>query len=273
MASFQEYKRRSLIPVAGLGLAAYFLFFYLPLARRAENLAVPLQKAWNRLAICIEQTNATTIDFLQLTNQLSETRQAIALLENTRKEAAARLELSPELQNKLTAPFQLVDYQNERSKQMDELDRQAKEQKISVDPAVFAGFPEHTADTPEPALLWPALSMTDDLLDTALRCKVIAIHSLEVPLALTNSVNSDATGRWSEIPIQIEFTAPAQNAARLIQSLPLRAQEIRTAGLPEAAPQKAPLFIDRLVIRKQTPQKQDEVRVWLRAVGFVLRES
>jgi len=273
MAFFQEYRRRAVIPIAGLGLAAYFFLFYLPLARRAEKLEGPLSKAWSRLAAGLEQTNATSIDFQQLTNQLSDTRQAIALLENTRKEAAARLELSPALQNKMTAPFQLVDYQNERSKQMDDLDRHAKEQKISIDPAVFAGFPQHTADTPEPALLWPALSMTDDLLDTALRCKVTAIHSLEVPLALTNSPGADVAGRWSEIPIQIEFTAPAENTTKLIQSLPLRAAEIRAAGLPEASPRKAPLFIDRLVIRKQTPEKQDEVRVWLRAVGFVLRES
>jgi len=274
MHALHEYKRRAAIPVAGLALAAYFFLFYLPLARRADNLAGPLHKAWDRLATSIEQTNATIIDFQQLTNQLSDTRQALALLENTKKEAAGRLELSPSLQNKLTTPFQLIDYQNERSKQMDELDRQAKEQKTSIDPAVFAGFPEHTADTVEPVLLWPALSMTYDLLDMALKCKVAAVHSLEVPLGITNSLASaDPAGRWSEIPIQIEFSAPAENAAKLIQSLPMRAEEIRAAGLPEAPAGKTPLFIDRLVIRKQTPEKQDEVRVWVRVVGFVLRDS
>ena len=272
MGSLKEYGRRTLIPLAGLGMAAYFFLFYLPLARRAESLAGPLHNAWGRLAAALEQTNATTIDFLQLSNQLSETRQAIGLFENTKKEAATRLGLSQGLQDQLTAPFQLVDYQNERSKQMDDLDRQAKEQKVSIDSAVFAGFPEHTADTPEPALLWPALSMTAGLLDTALRCKVSAIHSLEVPLALTNSPGVDLIGRWSQIPIELEFTASAQDATKLIQSLPLCAAEMGAAGLPPAAPQKAPLFIDRLVIRKQTPEKPDEVRVWLRAVGFVLRE-
>jgi hypothetical protein len=272
MRFWQEYKRLA-IPAAGIGLAAYFALFYLPLARRAQNLEGPLRKSWYRLASAIEQTNATSIDFLQLTNQLSETRQAIALLENTKKEAAARLELSPALQSKLTTPFQLVDYQNERSKQMDDLEQRAKEQKTLIDPAVFAGFPEHTADTTEPELLWPALSMTDDLLDTALRCKVVAIHSLQVPLELTNSPAADSPGRWSEIPIEIEFSAEAANATRLLQSLPLRAEEIRTAGLPEATAHKTPLFIDRLVIRKQTPEHQDEVRVWVRVVGFVLRDS
>jgi hypothetical protein len=258
--------------VAGLALIAYFLLFYLPLSRRAKSLEEPLQTAWRKLIVSLDQTNATSIDFLQLTNQLSETRQALTVVETTKREAAARLELSPALQAKLTAPFQLVDYENERSKQMDALERKAKEQKINLDLAVFAGFPEHTADTPEPSLLWPALALTDDLLNTAVRCKVTTIHSLEVPLALTNSSVPDAARHWSEIPIQLEFTATADSAVKLIQSLPLRAPEMGAAGLPDAPQQKAPLFIDRLVIRKQSPEKPDEVRVWLRAVGFILYE-
>ena len=273
MALIHEYKPPMLLPIAGLLLVGYVILIYIPLSRRAKSQEEPVQKAWHKLALSLEQTNSTSIDFLQLTNQLTETRQALAILENVKKETAVRLGLSSNLQEKLMAPFQLVDYQNERSKQMDELERQAREQKITVDPAVFAGFPEHTADIPEPALLWPALSLTDDLLNTVVRCKVTAIHSLEVPLALDNFPGSDAVGRWSEIPIQVEFTAAAEQAAKVIESLPLRAQEIKAAGLPEPAQPKAPMFIDRLVIRKQSPEKQDEVRVWLRAVGFVLREQ
>ena len=273
MASLQNYRRFGLLPLAGLVLAAYYLFYYLPLARRVNNLDVPLQTAWRKLSLSLDQTNATTIDFLQLSNQLSETRQALTILDTTKKEAATRLQLSEALQNKLNAPFQLVDYENERSKKMDELDRRAKEQKTTVDAAVYAGFPEHTADTTEPVLLWPALSLTDDLLQTAVRCKVTAIHSLDVPVALTNSPSSDSGVRWSEIPLQLEFTAAADNALKFIRSLPLRAEEARAAGLTEVSPEKAPLLIERLMIRKQTPERQDEVRVWLRVVGFVLREQ
>jgi hypothetical protein len=272
MASFHEYRRRSLLPLAGLVLAAYYLFVFLPLARRADSLEEPLQKAWRRLAVSLDQTNATMIDFLHITNQLNETQQALAIFQNAKEKAAARLELAPALRARLNASFQLVDFENERSKQLDQLDQQAKAQKISVDYAVFAGFPVHTADIQEPALLWAALAFTDDLLDTAVRCKVAAIHSLEVPLALTNSPSFEAGQRWAEIPMQIEFTAAADNAVKLFQSLPLRAEEIRAARLPEAATEKAPLFIDRLIIKKQSPEKLDEVRVWLRVVGYVLRE-
>ena len=272
MSSFREIRRRCILPLAGLGLALFYLLGFMPLARRASNLDAPLDSAWRKLAASLEQTNAMTIDFLHITNQLIETQQALAVLEETKKKAATRLELSESLRGRLNAPFQLVDYQNERSKQIDNLDQMARQQQIAVDPAVYTGFPEHTIEIRDPALLWPALALTDDLLGTAVRSKVIAIHSLEVALDLTNAPPVDMPGRWTEIPIQMEFTASADSAAKVIQTLPLRADEIKSAGLPEAPQDKAPLFIDRLIIRKQTAEKLDEVRVWLRVVGFVLRE-
>jgi hypothetical protein len=272
VTAFREYQRRSLIPLAGLALISYYLLFYLPLARRAASLDDPLEKNWHKLAASLDQTNATALDLARLTNQLNETREALALVENTRKEAALRLELSASLRTKMAAPFQLVDYQNERNKQIEELNKQAKELKIEVDPTVFAGFPEHTIDTADPTLLWPALSLAEELLGTALRCKVKAIHSLEVPLANTNSPASEAYGRWDQIPLQIEFTAQADSATQFVQSLPLRAEELRGAGLPVPSTDKTPLFIDRLIIKKQSPGSPDEVRVWLQAIGFVFRE-
>ena len=271
---FQEYRRRSLIPLAVLGLAAYYLLIFLPLGRRAESLDAPLQKAWERLSISLDlnPTNTTAIDFLHITNQIKETRQALVILEHAKQQATARLQLAPPLRAKMSAPFQLVEYSSERSKQLEELSSLAKQQQVTVEPAVFAGFPEHTADVRQPALLWAALSAIDGLLRTAFQCKITAIHSLEVPLALTNAPPTNGLDRLAEIPLQIEFTASATNAIRFLQCLPLRAEEIRAAGLPEAPTNKPVLFVDRLVVRRQSPDKPDEVRLSLRAIGFALRE-
>jgi hypothetical protein len=156
---------------------------------------------------------------------------------------------------------------------MDRLEQAARQKKLALDPAVFAGFPEHTADIEEPALLWAALAFTDNLVDTAMDCNVSSIHSLEVPLTLTNAPGTEPPGRWAELPLQIELTASAENVARLLQSLPLRTDELSPAGLPDGPPGKLPLFIERLILRKESPEKLDEVRVWLRVVGFVSRES
>lgn len=269
---FSQYQRRGIVPLAGLVLAAYYLFVLLPLERRTGSLDEPLQKAWQKLTVSLDQTNATAVDFLYITNQLSETRQALQILENARQQATARLQLGAAVRAKMHADFALVEYENERSRQLEELGNLAKQQKVAVEPAVFASFPEHTADVKQPALLWAALSLTDALMQTALRCKVAAIHSLEVPPVLTNAPPTNSAERLTEIPLQLEFTASAASAVRLLQCLPLRADEIRAAALPEAPADKPPLFVDRLVVQKQSADKPDEVHVWLRALGFVLRE-
>ncbi|PWU18424.1 MAG: hypothetical protein C5B50_09105 [Verrucomicrobia bacterium] len=271
MASFQEYKRRSLVPLAGMGLAAYYLLVFLPIERRAEGLDAPLRQARKQLSMSMHQTNGG-FDFARLTNQLAETRCALDQLDNARQKVATRLEPGAVVRARMSSPFHYVEYENERSKLMESLGKMAKQQGVSLEPEVFAGFPEYTADMEQPSFLWAALALADNFVTCALQAKVSALHWLETPVALTNNPANEPPGHWTEIPLQVEFTASALNATRLIQSLPLRSDEIRAAGLPEAPPDKLPLFIERLVIRKQSPDKPDEVRVWLRLVGFVSRE-
>jgi hypothetical protein len=155
---------------------------------------------------------------------------------------------------------------------VDELTRLAKQKEVAVEAAVYFGLPEHTAEIRQPALLWPALAMTDGFMRTAIQCKVAAIHSLAVPLALTNFPAVNGTERLSEIFLQVEFTGPVSSVGKVIQSLPLRGEELRSAGMVDAPPDKPALFIDRLIIKKQTAEKPDEVRVWMRLIGFVLKE-
>lgn len=272
MASFNEYRRRSVVPLILAGLAAFYLLVFLPLDHKAKNLDEPLQKAWNRLATSLDKSNSPALDFSFVTNQFFETRQSLAKLSEATQEASARLELPGALQSRLTSPFQLVEYQNELSKEMDELDRRAKQQKVAVDPMVFAGFPEYTAAVEDPALLWAALFFTESVLDTAVRCQVESIHSLDVGLSLTNAPLSSPASRWAELPIRVEFSASAASAAAVIKSLPLRPNEIKAATLPECATNKVPLLVDRLIIRKEKPEKLDDVRVWIQVVGFVKRD-
>ena len=269
---FNERRRRSLLPLAALALTAAYLFVVMPLGQRADKLKSPLDKAWLKLSGTLGQTNNPTIDFVGITNQLDATRQAIAALEMARKQAAARADLGDAVRERMNAPFQLVDYENERGKEQDDLRRLAAQNKITLAPAVFEGYPAHTADVRQPTMLWAELALIEHLMTTAIRCKVAAIHSLNVPLALTNAPPPEGVRTLVEIPIQIEFTASAPVVAQLLKSLPLRADEIKTAGLPEAPTNKPAMFIERLTLRKQSPEKPEEVRAALRIVGFVFRE-
>src|SRR5512133_1644599 len=137
MPSLHEYKRRSAVALIPAGLVAVYLLVFLPLERKASGLDGPLQQAWAKLGSSLDRTNTRTLDFAFVTNQFIETRQALEKLSEAAQQAAARMEVPAALQDRLNAQFQLVEYQNELSKEMDELDRRAKEQKIAVDPLVF----------------------------------------------------------------------------------------------------------------------------------------
>ncbi len=265
----KDYQRRVLIPALGLVLVAYYLFVLKPLARRASSLDADLGMARSNLLHSLDQTNTASVDFQRITNQLVETQHALRILEKARNQAKARLQLSPATRTRIFSDFELVDFESERSRKLEELRTLAAQQKIAIDPTVFAAFPAYTADVKQSPLLWAALSLTEGLIRTALHCNVSVIQSLEVPPVLTNA---PAAEELTQVPLQVEFTAPAASAARLLQCLPLRAEEIRAAGLTNAPADKVPLFVDRLILQKQSPDKPDEVHVWLRVVGFVLRE-
>jgi len=267
-----ETRRRSILPLLAGALASVYLFVFLPLDRKAGSLDVPLEKSWRRLATALGRTNAFNLDFVSLTNQFNETRAALTVFETARKQAQARVELDEALRARLSAPFLLVDYENEVSGLKGTLTRLAKQQSVGLETNVIAGFPQRTIDMTEPALLWAELAFLDTLLTTAINAKVTTIHSVAAPLPLTNAPPVNHVRLLAELPVQIELTGPISNVARFLQALPLRASEVKAAGLPEASTNKSVLFLDRLVLRKQAPEKPDEVRASLRAVGFLFRE-
>ena len=248
-----ESRRRSIIPLVGAGLAAGYLFGFAPLSREAQRYDQPLGQAWRKLAATLGRTNAVRLDFVAITNQLAETRHAIAVFETARKQAQARVELGEPVRARMSNIFQLVDYDNEVGRRVNELGRLAKERKVAVETAVFAGFPEQTAEVKEPALLWAELEFVDCLLTSAINAQVATIHSLTVPLLLTNPPPTNGVRSLAELPLQLELTGPAPNVTRFLQSLPLRGDELKAGGLPDAPTNKPALFVDRLVLRKQSP--------------------
>ena len=95
------------------------------------------------------------------------------------------------------------------------------------------------------------------------------MHDLEVQTS--PAVTGGTTALLSEVPILFEFTGTVSIVMNVLQSLPLRTEETRAAGLPVAT-ERPPLYIDRIIMRKQNPEKTDEVRVLMRVVGFVYQE-
>ena len=263
-----EIRKRLILPFLAGVLALTYAFGFLPLDRKAASFAGPLEHSWRQLANAIGKTNVLQLDFAGLTNQFNATRDALAALEQARGQARSRVELDAAVRAQLSEPFLLVDYRYEAGRRMNALAQLAKQQNVVLEPAVLNGLPEQSADMREPALLWAQLTFLDSLLTTAINAKVAGIQSIGAPMPFTNA--PAANGRsLVELPLQIELTGPTGNIARFLQTLPLRADEIHAAGLPSAPTNKPALFIDRLVLRKQSPDKPDEVRLSLHAVGFV----
>lgn len=267
-----ETRRRLILPLlAGLLLAGY-LFGFVPLSRKAASLDVPLDQSWRKLANLMGQTNSLKLDFFSITNQFGETRSALTAFEQARNQARRRVELDEALRANLSAPFQLVEYDNEAGRLVGVLARLAKAKGVTLEPPALAGWPAQTADMKEPALLWAELAFIESLLTTAINAQVTTIHSITAPSPLTNAPPSNGLRSLIELPVQVEFTGPAANVGKFLQTVPLRAAEIKAAGLPDAPTNKPALFIDRLVVRKQAPERPDELRVSLRAVGLIFRE-
>ena len=115
--------------------------------------------------------------------------------------------------------------------------------------------------------------MIDGLLSTAIECKVerhpllggsyrfwrFARHQSRAP---PNCRNPLAGGTDRAGPKTSADPQPAP-----------RAEELRAAGLPEVPRGKPPFLIDCLVIRKQSPEKPDEVRIRLCVVAYVMPEA
>ena len=92
---------------------------------------------------------------------------------------------------------------------------------------------------------------------------------------LLEKTNNAASGsdRLAQIPFQIEVSGAYTNIVRWLFGLSLRGDELRASGFGQGSAEKAPLFIDRLIIKKQSADKPDDVHVFLRVIGFVMRDS
>lgn len=259
-----DTRRRSVVPLLAGLVALFYLFVLMPLERKAGVLADSLTKSWNELAETLGQTNALELDFVSLTNQFRTTQISLDSFERAQQQARERVKLDIDLRVLLDEPFLLVHYQYEAGLRMDGLTRLAKKQNVTLEPAVLEGFPEQSADMLDPSLLWAQLSFLDSLATAAINAKVSTIHNIGAEMPTTGAL-------LSELPVNIELSGPAANVGRFLQTIPLRTEEITAEKLPTVPPNKPELFIDKIVLRKQSPEKLDDVRLSLRVVGYVFR--
>ncbi|MEK7685290.1 MAG: hypothetical protein AAB466_07710 [Verrucomicrobiota bacterium] len=268
----QKQHLQRLLILSGLCLALYYVAVYRPLAQRAEALDEPLTSLWRQLATAnLQNDPAGGVDLVAASQNLRQARTWLAAMNRQSGQIEARIALEAEIRSRMKAPFQLVDFQNERQLRIEQLSQLAKQNQVALEPTVLAGLPEFNTETKEPALLWGQLGFASHLLRTAIQCKVPSIKTLHLPSSQSYPARGASQDALEEIPLHLELSGPMNVISKFLLSLPLRAEEIKVHSLPEAAPAKPAMFLDRFLLRKQSPDKAEEVSLTVRVCGFIYR--
>ena len=271
MVTLKQIARiRWVMLVVALGLALYYFLVFRPLSRRVEALDGPLGDVRQELVnVNLEGSGIHDLDLGQIKKAQETLKASLAATGKAGQMIAARVELEPEIRAKLKEPFLLIDFQNERQKRIEQLTALAKTQQVTLDAAALSGFPEHKAEMKEPNLLWAQLSIVHHILTAAINSKVGTVKNVSVLPIQPYRAAGGTEVYLEEIPVRIELIAPQESAANFLLALPLRAEEMKTAGLPECRPGKPALFLDKLMLRKQTSEKPAEVNLDAVVCGFV----
>jgi len=252
-----------------VALAVYYFAVFQPLSRRAAGRDKELTNTWQKFIAAAQAGPATA--GLNLTNceELLRQLQADATnLATAERLVQSRIGLPAEVRAKMSGAFWLIDFQNERFQRAAQLAQLAKEKGVALEPGVTNGLPEYLADMPNPALLWPRLYLADQLLLTAIHCKVGALRSLNQLPSISHRAAAQSL-YLEELPMRLDLTGPMDSVGRFLGSLPLLATELAGAGLGPGLTNKPALFINHVLLRKYAPDRPHDVQLELTVCGFV----
>lgn len=260
--------------LGGLFLALYLFMVFLPLCDRVAALDKPLEQAWGAIANTrVVEAGPQGVNFAPLEQRLQDLEYLSHRLEAVSNAITQRLNLDAPVREKLRQPFQLVDFQNERQLNQEELVRLAAEKQVTLAPGVLAGYPEYSADMKNPELLWGHLSVTHEALRLAARSQLTNLLALSVRPPRMLQTNEGGRALAYELPVTLQAAGSMEAVARFLTCLPVRAEEVRAPGLPEMPASKPALFIERVLIRKEAPPYANRVRLEVRLSGIALKEQ
>lgn len=258
-------------------LSLVYLLVYKPASRRAAGLNEPLATAWTALARdpygALGEDASGRIDLGTLRMRLSQAERLSAGFVALSNQLQRRIEPSPEVKARMLSPFQLVAYQNERQLKLEQLQAHARTFQVGLAQTTVSNwFPEHSAELRNPALLWGQLWMTDALARLAVACRVSEIRQISPGAVVSRVFTNDPPVSIEEVPIAAEMIGSASSIAHFLRSLPLKDEEIAAAGLPSGGTNKPVLFIEKVLVRKHSPEQADQVNLELKVRGVLLRQ-
>lgn len=253
-------------------ILAYFLLVYRPLNARTKEKDSLLRQTWSRLEeINRKQQAPDRSDFNLISKSLKQwaTNMELATnMESVKQTLLSRIEIDSFYRDK-SLEFKLVDYQNHRQEVIESLDKLAQARQSRIPPSVFEGFPAYHSDLSHPKYLWVELTLTQHLLQSMIYADVESIAKLSVQRERAPSVDADRLSPLIPVVSEVRFVCDSGSLSRLLLMLPLRSEEIQKGLTIDYPPNKPSLYVDQILIQKNSPERPARVAVWMKTVGFI----
>lgn len=248
---FKRPMYEKVVLALGVLVLLVYLLVYLPLLRERRELVQQLESAVEELN---EMGYGTTEEAVM--ENLRRVEDELRILREITLEGHRTLDSDPMIENRIDAPFQYFEFDQERNSVISRLRRTASGEGVEIDDAVIEALPEYVGQARE-HLLWAQLALANQVLLGAVENGVDRVESLR--FGRIQRVVSDDREVFEEVNLEIGLRGGMDSLNAFLLYLILDAEQIETAGLPEAYPGKRGLFIDRFLLRKEAVDNPDGV--------------
>ena len=100
--------------------------------------------------------------------------------------------------------------------------------------------------------------------------KVAGLRSLTQLPSISHRKDSVGDGLLEELPMRIELFGPTPAVAQFVTSLPLRGEDLNLVGLDTLLTNKPVFFAGRILARKHSPERPEDVLLELTVSGWVV---
>src|SRR5208337_4140978 len=102
-------------------------------------------------------------------------------------------------------------------------------------------------------------------------CQLASIDNLSAGLPRPATPEENQPASADELSVNLEVTGTSPALTRFLLCLALKPDEAKAMGLPVVSGNKPALFVDRLLMRKNTLEKPDSFKLELRITALVFR--
>ncbi len=266
------YRFQLVLMAVAIGLGLIYVALFKPLSVRVIDLNQSLVRVWDRLVEANLKSRAKVgLDLESVSQSEVLAQKAVAAVQKAVQEVRARVDLEPEIRERLRQPFQVLDFDQERYRYQNSLRTIAASHNVVLERAAIEGYPASDFNGGDRPGLWAQLAVMHYILSTAVSYGPATIKSAKLLPTQTYPPSPGSRLNLREFPVQLEMTGATEAIMNFLVSLPLQVEELRKLNYPVSTEYKPALFIDQLII-KAVPGKPNEVALEAVVSGFVCWE-